>query len=171
MLQTIYSRIAWFAALILLQALVCSHIHLGGYAIPLPYVYLLCILPMAAPRWVFILTGFVTGLAADIMVNTPGMAAASMTACGLLAPMVCPLFAPTDAEMDEFRPSAVTMKWSGFLSYAALLTLAHCILFFAIEAFTLSLWPEMALTCLASAALTMLFITAFEMLRKPHIKG
>ena len=80
MLQTIFSRIAWFAALILLQALVCSHIHLGGYAIPLPYVYLLCILPMAAPRWVFILTGFVTGLAADIMVNTPGMAAASMTA-------------------------------------------------------------------------------------------
>lgn len=171
MLQTVLSRIAWFAALILMQALVFSHVHLGGYAIPLPYVYLLCIMPMSAPRWLFITAGFVTGLAADIPVSTPGMAAASMTVCGLLAPLICPLFAPTDAEMDEFHPSAVTMKWTGFLLNAATLTLIHCILFFAIEAFTLSLWPEMVLTCLCSAALTLLFITAFEMLRKPHIKG
>lgn len=39
MMQKIFLRIVWFVLLVLLQALVFNNIHIGGYAIPMPYLY------------------------------------------------------------------------------------------------------------------------------------
>lgn len=58
MFQTFLSRLGWFVLLLLLQVLVFNHIHISGYATPLPYVYLLLILSDATPRWVYIAVGF-----------------------------------------------------------------------------------------------------------------
>lgn len=165
MLQTFFSRLGWFLLLLFLQVLVFNHIHLMGYATPLPYVFFLLILPSATPRWFYVLSGFVLGLLIDLFTNTPGMAAAALCACGLAAPGLLTAFAPADKDGDEFSPSAKTMKWGGFLRYATALTLLHCTLFFTIEAFSLSDWQTLLIKIGAGTLLTLLLITALELLR------
>lgn len=165
MLQTYLSRLGWFVLLLFLQVMIFNHIHILGYATPMPYVYFLLILSSETPRWFYIVAGFVLGLAADLFTNTPGMAAASLCACGLVAPQLLMSLAPSDKDTDELRPSARTMKWSGFLGYAFCLTLLHCLLYFTIEAFSLSDWQTLLINIGASTAITFLLIAAFEMLR------
>ena len=65
-----------------------------GYATPMPYVYFLLILPSNTPRWLYVLLGFLLGVLIDIFGNTPGMAAATMTAIGLITPLLFNLFGP-----------------------------------------------------------------------------
>ena len=62
MFHSSLARSLWFIVLVIAQALVFNHIHLFGYATPMPYVFVLLILRHGTPRWVYVLTGFVTGL-------------------------------------------------------------------------------------------------------------
>lgn len=111
MLQTIISRLGWFVFLFLLQVLVFNHVHIFGYATPMPYIYFLLILPSDTPRWLYVLLGFVLGLLIDLFTNTPGMAAGSMTLSGLLVPLFCVCSPPPTAST---KPSNLRAKvWSG----------------------------------------------------------
>lgn len=165
MIQIIFSRIGWFILLFLLQILIFNHIHLFGYATPMPYLYFIMLLPSSTPRWVSILLGFILGLLIDIFTNTPGMAAASLCCVGLVAPPLLNLFSPHDREDDVILPSIHTMERSGFLKYAVTLTLLHCSLFFTIELFTFQNWQDLLFYIGGSSVLTLLFVIAFEMLR------
>ena len=82
MFQTFISRIVWFVMLLLLQALVFNHVHIFGYATPMPYIYFLLILPSVTPRWLYVLLGFLLGLSVDLFTNTPGMAAGALCLSG-----------------------------------------------------------------------------------------
>lgn len=166
MLQTLLTRVGWFVLLILLQATVFNHVHILGYATPLPYVYFLLLLSSDTPRWCFILLGFTMGLIIDLFSNTPGMAAASLCAVALFAPPLMRLSTPIDKDEDTITPSARTMKWGGFLQYALILSFLHCTLFFSIEAFTLRHWQTLLINIVGSTALTLLCIIAFELLRR-----
>lgn len=166
MFQTFISRIGWFVALWLLQVLVFNHVHIFGYATPMPYVYLLLIFPGDTPRWVYVLTGFLMGLLIDLFASTPGMAAASMTLAGLLAPLSMNLFAPTDREDEAFLPSRKTMKWGGFLRFALCTSFVHCLCFFLLEAFSFFDTEVLLINIAGSTLLTTVFIAALELIRE-----
>ena len=72
MVQKIFTRLGWFVLLLLLQVLLFGHIHLFGYATPMPYVYFLIILSLDTPRWLYLVSAFALGLAIDIFSCTPG---------------------------------------------------------------------------------------------------
>lgn len=170
MIHTILSRIGCFFLLILLQALLFNHIHILGYATPLPYVYFLMILPNTTPRWVHILTGFGLGMAIDLFTGTPGMAASALCATGLLTTPLLKAFSPSDHEDDTFLPSMRTMEKAGFLEFAFCLTLIHCTLFFGIEAFSFFDWQKLLINIGGSTLLTLLVIIAFESVRNQKAK-
>lgn len=165
MIHTLFSRVGCFFLLVLLQALLFNHIHILGYATPLPYVYFLLILPNNTPRWVYILSGFLLGLLIDLFTGTPGMAAAALCATGLLTPPLLKAFSPSDRNNDTFLPSIRTMEKSGFLKFAFSATLFHCSLFFGIEAFSLFDWKTLLTNIGGSALLTSTIIFAFESIR------
>lgn len=119
MVQKIFIRLGWFVLLLLLQVLLFGHIHLFGYATPMPYVYFLIILSLDTPRWLYLVSAFALGLAIDIFSCTPGMTSASLCAVALIAPWLLEKFRPSDKESEDFSPSARSMKWGGFLRYAA----------------------------------------------------
>ena len=58
MLARLLYSTKWFVMLIALQVLVFNHIHIAGYATPLPYVYFLLILPSDTPRSALLMWGF-----------------------------------------------------------------------------------------------------------------
>jgi len=163
--QTFISRMGWFIFLLLLQVLVFNHVHIFGYATPMPYVYLLLILPMATPRWLYVAAGFALGLCTDLFTNTPGVAAGAACLAGLVTPPVLRAFVPGDNDDDTFVPSARSMKWSGFLKYAFPVIALHCTAFFMLESFSLANWQPLLANILGSTLLTTLFVAAMERIR------
>lgn len=170
MLHIILSRLVWCVVLMILQVFLFNHVHLWGYATPLCYVYFLLILPADTPRWLYILSGFLLGLFADLFSNTPGVGAASLCAVGLVTPWLLSAFAPKDRDEEILLPSAVNMEWGRFLRYALSATFLHCALFYTLEAFSFSNWQQLLLRIVSSTLLTFLIIVVLEMIRSQDKK-
>ena len=166
MFHIVLSRIFWFLLLAFLQAVIFNHVHILGYATPLPYIYALLILPSNTPRWLYIFAGFLLGLSIDTCTNTPGMAAAATTASGLVVPWLLKAFGPKDlGEEDTLRPNHHIMNWGPFLRYAFCAVTLQCVLFFVIEAFSFFEPLDLLLNILGSIVITMIFIVIFELIR------
>ena len=73
MVQTFLSRVGWCISLLLLQVLGFNHIHIFGFATPMPYIYFLLILPGETARWLYIVLGFVMGMLVDLFATTPAL--------------------------------------------------------------------------------------------------
>ena len=125
MFNVILPRVLWIIGLVLAHTLVFNHIHLMGYATPMPYVYALIILPHGTARWIYVVLGFCIGIVIDILSNTVGAAAEALTLVGLVTPLLLRTFAPDDKLEEEFTPSIKTMQWGGFLKFAVVVTLIH----------------------------------------------
>lgn len=164
MLIVFFTRLYWMLVLVTVQVLVFNHIHLLDYATPLPYVYLLVMMPKSVPRYQVLLWGFFTGLLVDMFSNTPGMAAASMTFTALLQPMLLGLMITKD-ETDDVAPSFALMGTGGYLRYVLILVFIHHLTFYFIEFITFYNWMYMAVSLLGSWGLSALLIVAFERLR------
>lgn len=165
MFQTIFSRTIWFVVLFLLQVLVFNHVHIFGYATPMPYVYFLLILPSNTPHWLYVLLGFLMGLLIDLFTNTPGMAAGSMTLVGLIAPWLLAAVSPSEHDGDTLEPSCKSLEWGGFLRFTVFAVITHCVMFFMLEAFSFFDWQVLLINIIGSSVLTTLFIVAMELVR------
>lgn len=165
MLQTILSRIGWFVSLMLLQVLVFNHVHIFGYATPMPYIYFLLILPSDTPRWLYVLLGFLLGLSIDLFTNTPGLASGSMTLLGVIVPLLLKAFSSSEKN-ESFSPSHKEMEWGAFAKYVVFSTFIYCAVFFSFEAFSFFDWQILAVNILGSTLLTTLFVVAMELIRK-----
>lgn len=165
MFNVILPRVLWIIGLILAHTLVFNHIHLMGYATPMPYVYALIILPHGTARWIYVVLGFCIGIVIDILSNTVGAAAAALTLVGLVTPLLLRTFAPDDKLEEEFTPSIKTMQWGGFLKLAVVVTLIHTLVFFLLETFSLFDALEILIKVGGSTALTVIFMMTFEKLR------
>ncbi|MCR5680364.1 MAG: rod shape-determining protein MreD [Prevotella sp.] len=163
--MSVIRRIIVFAALCLVQALVLNRIQLFGCATPLLYVYFVIMFPRHYPRWAILLWSFFLGLSVDMFSNTLGVTSASLTLVGFTQSYLIELFLPRDAE-DDIRSSAATLGWGNFVPLAMLLTLLHCLLFFAIETFSFFHWLHWLECVGGSTVLTLLMILAIESLRK-----
>jgi rod shape-determining protein MreD len=170
MLQKIFSLIGLGLILIFTQATIFNHIHLLGYATPLPYVYLLLKLPSNTPRTIFLLVGFVLGMTIDVFSNTPGMTAASLCVIGLTTPWIFNAFAPKDRGEEVLHPSTSTMGAKPFYLYAFTTTLIHCIIFLSIETFSFFNVQTLLLKILGSTVLTFGLIFVFENLHPRRSK-
>ncbi len=165
MLQTLITRIGWFFLLLFLQSILFNHIHLMGYATPMPYVYFLLLLPSNTPHWLYVLLGFLLGLLVDIFSNTPGMAAASLCFTGLLTPLMLQLSILNNRNEETFIPSARTLEWSGFLCFAGMAVVVNTFVFFCIEHFNFFNTTVLLVSGISSALLTFLFVIALELFR------
>lgn len=165
MFNVILPRVLWIIGLVLAHTLVFNHIHLMGYATPMPYVYALIILPHGTARWIYVVLGFCIGIVIDILSNTVGAAAAALTLVGLVTPLLLRTFAPDDKLEEEFTPSIKTMQWGVFLKFAVVVTLIHTLVFFLLETFSLFDALEILIKVGSSTALTVIFMMTFEKLR------
>ncbi|MDO4211450.1 MAG: rod shape-determining protein MreD [Bacteroidales bacterium] len=163
--NTIIQYALWFLGLLLMQVLVFNHMHFLGYATPMPFIYMLLIMHNETPRWVYIILGFTLGLLIDIAANTIGECASVATLLGLITPHLLNAFSPSDRGDDGFFPSAITMKWGGFLSYVTAASFVLCSLFFIIENFSFFHLGDLLLDIISSSAITILIICAIEQVR------
>ena len=149
----------------LIQALFLNHIHIFGMATPLLYVYLPLLFHRSYPRWAQMSLCFLTGLTMDMFTNTPGLAAASLTFIGFIKPYLLELYLKKEDEPD-FKPSISTMGFVKYLSYAFLLILIYCFIFFSLEAFSFTHWLLWLESIAGSLILTLILILTIDSLRR-----
>lgn len=155
----------WFFGLLLMQVLVFNRIHFLGYATPMPFIYFLLILHNETPRWLYILLAFLLGICLDITANSIGECAGVTTLVGLVTPHLLNTFQPAERAEEAFIPSAITMKWGGFIGYITVCTIIFCTLFFIIENFSFFHITDLLLDIASSSAITILIICAIERVR------
>lgn len=149
--------IVWLVVLLLLQVLLFGHIHVLGYATPMVYVLFAANMRRGTGRVTAMLWCFAMGLAVDVFMLTPGLAAASMTAIGFIQPPLMQLMTPKDTA-DDCVPTYKSMGTSRYIQYIVILLLAHNVFFFAIEACTMAHLMDSLLRMACSTALTLALI-------------
>lgn len=170
MVITFLQRLLWLVALVALQMVLFNHIHLFGYATPLPYVYLLLLFPMNSARWGVLLWGFSCGLLCDIVSLTPGIGAGAMTLTALLQPVFLRLFVPKDSA-EDLQASFHSLGVAAYVRYAALTTLLFTLTYFLLLSFNFFHLKDFCIAFVSSWLLTYLFCLAFEALRDKRSHG
>lgn len=151
-----------FVFFVLAQAVVLGRIHLFHYATPLLYVYFVISFERNQPKWAGLLWAFFMGLFIDIFLNTPGLAAASLTFIAAIQPYFLILFLPRDAA-DNLKPSMITLGPSKYSTYMITLVTIYCVLFYSLEFFNFFNWWQWALCVVGSTLVTVVLIYTFEL--------
>lgn len=161
----ILKRIGVLILLCLIQALLLNKILLFGCATPLLFIYFVLSLPRNCSRSASILWSFLMGLAVDVMSNTPGVAAASMTLIGAVKPPFLEIFIQHDSE-DDLVPTPSVMGAGQYLYYSAALILLHNVVFFTLETFSFFDITGWLCDVFGSSLITLLFVFVAANMRK-----
>lgn len=166
--QTIY-RIWQVFALLAIQVLVCNHIHVMGYAMPLIPVCLLLYFRLNSGRIGNMLWAFVLGLQVDVFSGTPGLCSASMTLGAMVQYPLLQLMAPRDA-LEDMAPTYRNMGTSTHIRYAGILVAAHHLTYFVLESFSFHHIRDILFSALGSYLITMVLVLSAEVFRNKRDK-
>ncbi len=162
---TYLHKIGWLVALVLLQVLILNNLHIGGYATPFLYLYLILKFEADVPANRLMLWAFCLGIIVDIFSDTPGLNAASTVLIAFIRPTLLRLFVPRDLQ-DTFIPSIRSMGITSFLKYTITAILVHHTVLLSLEAFSFAHLPALLIRITSSTLFTMLCVLAIEMLLK-----
>lgn len=157
-------RIVLFLVFVLAQALVLGGIHLFNCATPLLYVYFVMMFPRNYPKWALLLWSFTMGLLIDVLFNTPGLAAASITLIAAIQPYLLEAFTTQDSA-ENLEPTLKTLGWEKYTVYAVMTVLIFCIVIYSLEMFSFFNLLHWAMCIIGSTLITLVFIFTFEITR------
>jgi len=157
-------RIVLFLVFVLAQALMLGGIHLFNCATPLLYVYFVMMFPRNYPKWALLLWSFTMGLLIDVLFNTPGLAAASLTLIAAIQPYLLEAFTTQDSA-ENLEPTLKTLGWEKYTTYAVMTVLIFCIVIYSLEMFSFFNLLHWAMCIIGSTLITLVFIFTFEITR------
>jgi len=157
-------RIVLFLVFVLAQALMLGGIHLFNCATPLLYVYFVMMFPRNYPKWALLLWSFTMGLLIDVLFNTPGLAAASITLIAAIQPYLLEAFTTQDSA-ENLEPTLKTLGWEKYTTYAVMTVLIFCIVIYSLEMFSFFNLLHWAMCIIGSTLITLVFIFTFEITR------
>ncbi len=157
-------RIGLFLVFVLAQALVLGGIHLFNCATPLLYVYFVLMFPRNYPKWALLLWSFTMGLLIDVLFNTPGLAAASLTLIAAIQPYLLEAFCTQDSA-ENLEPTLYALGWEKYTVYAVMTVLIFCTVIYSLEMFSFFNLLHWAMCIIGSTLITLVFIFTFEIAR------
>lgn len=143
-MRTYWQKTKWFVGLVLLQALVLNHIHVGGYATPFFFIYFILRLDSEAGRNELMAWAFFLGLSVDMFANTPGMNAAAATLLAFVRQPILRLVANRDTA-GGFEPGVKSMGALPFFKYVLLCVLVFCAVLLVMDTFSFFDLPALLL--------------------------
>lgn len=168
MIRVLSRNIIRFVLLVLIQILVLNNIQLSGYINPYFYVLFILLMPFETPGWMVTLIGFFLGLSIDLFANTPGMHAAATAFMGYLRLFVLRYMEPRDGYEPGTFPRIFYYGFNWFLKYALILTLAHHLVLFFVEAFHFTAAGQILLRVILSTlfSVSLIIISQYLVFRK-----
>lgn len=163
------SLVVQTAILVFIQIILLNNIRLFGYFLPILYIYPFLKMPINLPQWSLTLIAFISGLIMDMIMNTPGINCAAITAAVYFRENTLRFLVDED-ELEEnessFIPSFRSMKAIPFISYLLIITTIHIGLIMLLEAFSTHLYSRVVPYILGSIAISLLFFIIFESFQK-----
>jgi hypothetical protein len=154
------NSIRWFL-LIAIQVLFLRNMSFYDLATPFTYILFLLLLPFGTPNILLYLIALGTGLSLDAFYDTLGVHTAACIALAFVRILFISVTVSRD-NFDEPEPSLGNMGFRWFSLYALLCTLAHHVVLFFLEAFTLTELSYTLLRCLLSAIFTLFTVILVE---------
>ncbi len=167
MSKTAITLIILFLILIPAQAVFFNNLVLFNVAVPLVFIYLIITLPITLNDSLSLTIGFLTGLAIDILSDTPGVNALASTILTFVRKPVFHLYVSSDIDLADQRPLPRTMGTAAFLKYTGTMTAIYCAMVFAIEAFQIFNLELFLLRVACSSVFTFVIIYAIACLTSP----
>ena len=116
------------------QAVFFNNMVLFNVAVPIIFIYIIISLPITYSAELAMTIGFVSGLAVDILSDTPGMNALCATLLAFVQRGVFHLYMSNDIDLAEQRPSPRNMGAGAFMKFTLTMALIYCLMVFGIEA-------------------------------------
>ncbi len=153
-----------FTLLVLVQVLVFSRLNFFGFINPMVYILFLYWYPVKENRGLFIGIGFLLGLAIDFFSDTMALHAASTVTIAYLRPAIMRFVFGVNYEFQGFKLSSATKAQQ--ITFLALLIIAHHVIFFTLEIFSLAnlllILKKVVFTVSATLILSLLFGSLFS---------
>ncbi len=150
--------------IILLQVLVLNQMHIGWYATPFLYVWLILRLPNELARGWLISLGFLWGFCVDLFCNTPGMHSLALATLAFMKAPILYLY----VGREDFKTGVCTIRTMGiglYLRFMVTSTLAFATTLYLVESFSFFAPRILLLKILMSALTTSLLIFGIESLK------
>lgn len=154
--------------LVLLQYFLLEQINFGSWLQPMPYIYLIFILPFSLNRFAQLFIAFLLGFALDSIGNTYGMHAAATTAMCFMKIYADNWFLDIDAIQLQGN-NFVTPAYKGnafFYRYIAIFVFLHHFIFFILDYFKWYAIFTTLLVSIFSTITTIVFILLFRIVNK-----
>ena len=135
MSNNLVNLIITFLVLIPAQAIFFNNLVLYNVAVPFVFIYLIVCLPLSFGTNVSTLIGFLTGLAVDIMSDTPGVNALSCTILAFARRPIVRLYTSFEEDLSGITPNLRHLGPAAYMKYLVTMTLAYSAMVFTIEAF------------------------------------
>ncbi len=161
-----------FAVFILVQVYVLNKIpHLHRFITPYLYYLFILWLPFSISRMRLLLAGFITGLALDYFMMTPGLHAAACVLIAYIRPFVINILTPKDISEFNYRePSPKSIGWTPYTVYVLILTLLHHGYMVFLEWLDFGSFLDFLIKVIASTGISMLLILITELLFPRRLK-
>ena len=151
----------WFVGLVLLQTLVLNQMHIGGYATPFFYIYLILKMHTRMGRNALMLWGFLLGLTVDVFSDTLGMNAAAATCLAFWRTPLLGLVTLRNAD-EDYSPGIRSIGVAPFFRYVLLASALFCSLLLLMDTFSLFNLPVLLLKMVSSTLTTVACIFCAE---------
>lgn len=151
--------------LIAFQVLMLNHLQISGYGTPIIIACMILYMPLGSLKASVLLWGFCTGMIVDIFSNTPGVASGAMTFAALIQPPLLKLMAPRDAA-EDIKPTMQTMGTANYIRYTMIIFLAHHVVYYGMECFSLYHITDVIVLMLTSWVSSVLIALLLETFRR-----
>lgn len=154
-----------FFLLTAVQVFVLNNIRFMGYINPYIYFLFFLLLPVRFPRWVLLLLAFAQGLLIDSFTNTPGIHAFAAVFIAYLRHPVILLFTSIEEGANP-EPSFHSFGIAAFIKYIVVMVFFHHALFFVLEIFSFTDFPQTLLRIGINSLLSIFIILGIASFRK-----
>ncbi len=123
-----------FAAAVLLQVFLFDNLGLSIYVTPLVYPVFIMLLPMSTSAGRMLFWGLLLGVTVDFLSGTAGLNTIATLAAAFMRGGLLDLVAGRGARADGGIPWVRTMGRKKYLTYASVMLLVQCGIYFSFEA-------------------------------------
>lgn len=120
--------------LIPVQAVFFNNMVLFNVAVPVVFIYIIISLPITYSSIAATSIGFFSGLAVDVLSDTPGLNALCCTLLAFFQHGIFHLYVSSDIDLAEQRPSPRNMGIAVYMKYALTMAAIYCLMLFGVEA-------------------------------------
>jgi len=163
MIRWLIKYVVIFVVLVLIQVLFLNQMQISGYLNPYIYILFVMLLPLSAPRYIVLLSGFLIGLTVDIFSNSLGLHAAATVFIAYIRPFVIRSISDREEEINDY-PGLKQNKFSWFLYYSAVMVFFHHFILFYLEIFSFTQFFSTLLRVVLSSLLSVFVIVLSQFL-------